>query len=154
MAAVSSDLATAFFGLARRHTAVAFNLRASILAVARRRTPVSICARAYAVGAKPAVVAGPGRLAISTRSRAHARRFAASAAATDEGSDLLTKIPPDDRIPATIITGFLGSGKVRCRGLCYQLPPVLADASMFVEVTQKRFLPATLSTLSNRKILS
>ncbi|THU59865.1 hypothetical protein C4D60_Mb07t06520 [Musa balbisiana] len=111
MAAVSSDLATAFFGLARRHTAVALNLRASILAVARRRTPVSICARGYAVGPKPAVVAGPGRLAISTRSRAHARRFAASAAATDEGSDLLTKIPPDDRIPATIITGFLGSGK-------------------------------------------
>ncbi|RRT47687.1 hypothetical protein BHE74_00022881 [Ensete ventricosum] len=111
MAAVSSDLATAFFGLARRHAAVAFNLRAPILAVARRRTPVSICARAYAVGAKSAVVAGPGRPAISTRSRAHARRFAASAAATDEGSDLLTKIPPDDRIPATIITGFLGSGK-------------------------------------------
>ncbi|CAL9127582.1 unnamed protein product [Musa textilis] len=111
MAAVSSDLATAFFGLARRHAAVAFNLRAPIFAVARRRTPVSICARAYAVGAKPTVVAGPGRLAISTRSRAHARRFAASAAATDEGSDLLTKIPPDDRIPATIITGFLGSGK-------------------------------------------
>lgn len=27
-------------------------------------------------------------------------------------ADVLTKIPPDNRIPATIITGFLGSGKV------------------------------------------
>ncbi|XP_034695625.1 P-loop guanosine triphosphatase YjiA-like [Vitis riparia] len=41
------------------------------------------------------------------------RRFSAVAAQTtqSEGSDVLTKIPPDDRIPATIITGFLGSGK-------------------------------------------
>lgn len=42
------------------------------------------------------------------------RRFAASASsatAESEGSDVLTKIPPDGRIPATIITGFLGSGK-------------------------------------------
>lgn len=28
-----------------------------------------------------------------------------------ESSDVLTQIPPDNRIPATIITGFLGSGK-------------------------------------------
>ncbi|KAK1422437.1 hypothetical protein QVD17_25555 [Tagetes erecta] len=29
----------------------------------------------------------------------------------EEDEGVLTKIPPDDRIPATIITGFLGSGK-------------------------------------------
>ena len=42
------------------------------------------------------------------------RRLSAVAAQTtqSEGYDVLTKIPPDDRIPATIITGFLGSGKV------------------------------------------
>ncbi|KAM3244783.1 hypothetical protein ACQJBY_056239 [Aegilops geniculata] len=40
------------------------------------------------------------------------RRFAASAASTtEEGADVDTVIPPDNRIPATIITGFLGSGK-------------------------------------------
>ncbi|KAL5697834.1 hypothetical protein ACHQM5_028944 [Ranunculus cassubicifolius] len=43
------------------------------------------------------------------------RKFTAAAttATTDsaEGSDLLSKMAPDDRIPATIITGFLGSGK-------------------------------------------
>lgn len=43
------------------------------------------------------------------------RNLSVAATATptqqDEDSDVLTKIPPDDRIPATIITGFLGSGK-------------------------------------------
>ncbi|GLU22038.1 hypothetical protein SLE2022_381380 [Rubroshorea leprosula] len=43
------------------------------------------------------------------------RRFTVSATATttpqSEDSDVSTKIPPDNRIPATIITGFLGSGK-------------------------------------------
>ncbi|KAK1621007.1 hypothetical protein QYE76_026524 [Lolium multiflorum] len=40
------------------------------------------------------------------------RRFAASAASTtEEGSEVDMVIPPDNRIPATIITGFLGSGK-------------------------------------------
>ncbi|KAG0535321.1 hypothetical protein BDA96_04G356500 [Sorghum bicolor] len=42
------------------------------------------------------------------------RRFVASAASTtdaEECSGVETLIPPDNRIPATIITGFLGSGK-------------------------------------------
>ncbi|XP_050234183.1 uncharacterized protein LOC126682509 [Mercurialis annua] len=46
------------------------------------------------------------------------RRFSVSAASSSataapqsEDSDLATNIPPDNRIPATIITGFLGSGK-------------------------------------------
>ncbi|CAO2815212.1 unnamed protein product [Amaranthus hypochondriacus] len=37
--------------------------------------------------------------------------YASSSAATESTDDVATKIPPDDRIPATIITGFLGSGK-------------------------------------------
>ncbi|CAA0827355.1 plastid transcriptionally active 17 [Striga hermonthica] len=43
------------------------------------------------------------------------RRFAVPGASTSvpetEDCDVETKIPPDNRIPATIITGFLGSGK-------------------------------------------
>ncbi|GLU22036.1 hypothetical protein SLE2022_381360 [Rubroshorea leprosula] len=43
------------------------------------------------------------------------RRFTVSATATttpqSEDSNVSTKIPPDNRIPATIITGFLGSGE-------------------------------------------
>lgn len=31
---------------------------------------------------------------------------------TDDSSDISSEILPDNRIPATIITGFLGSGKV------------------------------------------
>ncbi|KAL2936203.1 Major royal jelly protein 1 [Bienertia sinuspersici] len=36
---------------------------------------------------------------------------ASSSTAAETTDDVITKIPPDDRIPATIITGFLGSGK-------------------------------------------
>ncbi|KAL1295634.1 hypothetical protein HN51_056485 [Arachis hypogaea] len=43
------------------------------------------------------------------------RRFTVSATTTappqSDSSDVSTKIPPDNRVPATIITGFLGSGK-------------------------------------------
>ncbi|GMI86107.1 plastid transcriptionally active 17 [Hibiscus trionum] len=52
---------------------------------------------------------------LSTSKANRSRRFYVSATATttpqSEDSDVCTKIPPDDRIPATIITGFLGSGK-------------------------------------------
>ncbi|XP_042062660.1 P-loop guanosine triphosphatase YjiA-like [Salvia splendens] len=39
------------------------------------------------------------------------RLSAATSAAETDDSGVVTKIPPDNRIPATIITGFLGSGK-------------------------------------------
>ncbi|KAG1327862.1 hypothetical protein COCNU_01G017960 [Cocos nucifera] len=71
----------------------------------------AVSARSYTIVAKRTAGIGSGRLAVSRRSGACARRFVASATATEEGSDVLTKIPPDERIPATIITGFLGSGK-------------------------------------------
>lgn len=55
---------------------------------------------------------------IAAKPKRGLRRFTTAATATttatpqSEGSDLSSKIPADDRIPATIITGFLGSGKV------------------------------------------
>ncbi|KAJ8553577.1 hypothetical protein K7X08_024255 [Anisodus acutangulus] len=45
----------------------------------------------------------------STKQNRFSRNFTASATTTSAPE--LTKIPPDSRIPATIITGFLGSGK-------------------------------------------
>ncbi|KAI4325234.1 hypothetical protein MLD38_030651 [Melastoma candidum] len=45
------------------------------------------------------------------KSRAFTVSATATAAPQNDESDVLTKIPPDNRIPATIITGFLGSGK-------------------------------------------
>ncbi|XP_022980166.1 uncharacterized protein LOC111479636 [Cucurbita maxima] len=54
-------------------------------------------------------------LHFSVASKRTSRRFSVVSTATptseSDESDVLTKIPPDDRIPATIITGFLGSGK-------------------------------------------
>ena len=55
---------------------------------------------------------------IAAKPKRGLRRFTTAATATttttpqSEGSDLSSKIPADNRIPATIITGFLGSGKV------------------------------------------
>lgn len=55
---------------------------------------------------------------IAAKPKRGLRRFTTAATATttttpqSEGSDLSSKIPADHRIPATIITGFLGSGKV------------------------------------------
>ncbi|TVU27879.1 hypothetical protein EJB05_19380, partial [Eragrostis curvula] len=81
---------------------VAPGRRASSLFPLRLRA----AARSYSAAAQRAAAA-PG--ALSWRAR---RRFAASAASTtEEGADVETMIPPDNRIPATIITGFLGSGK-------------------------------------------
>ncbi|KAE9618558.1 putative cobalamin (vitamin B12) biosynthesis CobW [Lupinus albus] len=58
------------------------------------------------------------RLLLSNPTRpVAARRFTVSATTTappqtyDDSSGVSTVIPPDNRIPATIITGFLGSGK-------------------------------------------
>ncbi|KAF5182246.1 Cobw domain-containing protein [Thalictrum thalictroides] len=50
---------------------------------------------------------------IYSKRRTSIRKFAVAATTTQSegGSDVITQIPPDDRIPATIITGFLGSGK-------------------------------------------
>lgn len=56
-------------------------------------------------------------LSLSANSLNFSRKFSVAAssttaAAADESTDdVTTKIPPDNRIPATIITGFLGSGK-------------------------------------------
>ncbi|KAL3528909.1 hypothetical protein ACH5RR_008231 [Cinchona calisaya] len=51
----------------------------------------------------------------SLNTKGFPKRFTASSSTAStpqsEDSDVLTKIPPDDIIPATIITGFLGSEK-------------------------------------------
>ncbi|BAS81398.1 uncharacterized protein [Oryza sativa Japonica Group] len=86
---------------------------AALGAAARRlRVRVRAASRPYcAAPAPPRAAAAVG--AQSWRAR---RRFAASAASTtteeeEEGAGAEVMIPPDNRIPATIITGFLGSGK-------------------------------------------
>ncbi|PKA47845.1 hypothetical protein AXF42_Ash019856 [Apostasia shenzhenica] len=114
MAAVSADVASAFLGVAKRFPTAAFRCRSQLfLQLSRARRYTAVAVREYGVPSK-AVAAETGfggPIRSSKMSRLSSRRFAANAATTEESSDLLTKIPPDDRIPATIITGFLGSGK-------------------------------------------
>ncbi|KAH7675065.1 P-loop containing nucleoside triphosphate hydrolase protein [Dioscorea alata] len=102
MAVMSTDLATTFLGFAKRHAAIAtLRLRPALLAPARAPSHRALTR-----------VAAPSISVRMLKSKAATRRFTASAASTtEENSDVMTKIPPDDRIPATIITGFLGSGK-------------------------------------------
>ncbi|XP_031283917.1 uncharacterized protein LOC116142631 [Pistacia vera] len=106
MASLSMEIATTFFSFtSRQQTSTLSKLPTTLLPVvfkpqARnlsfKTTPSSFHSKLIAVNfAKPS------------------RRFSVAATATtaSDESDVATKIPPDNRIPATIITGFLGSGK-------------------------------------------
>ncbi|CAI0395597.1 unnamed protein product [Linum tenue] len=97
MASMSLEVATTFLSFASRHQTPLFRARTSPLL--------------------PFVAKLPKSSSTIRPSDAGRRRFSSKAAAAttaspySEESDVTTKIPPDDRIPATIITGFLGSGK-------------------------------------------
>lgn len=117
MASISMDIATTFIGLAKRQTTTLsstvrgatlfFPLQWRTNNTHHRNSPnFPTLSSTY-----------PKSISISfPNSKRLSRRFTVAATATptkqDESSDVLTKIPPDSRIPATIITGFLGSGKV------------------------------------------
>ncbi|XP_060205257.1 uncharacterized protein LOC132633069 [Lycium barbarum] len=106
MASLSIDIATTFMGLAKRQTPQFTGLRTSVFPnLWKTKSCLSTTSSSRIVLAINSS-AKPNRLS---------RRFTASATSTStpqsEDSDTLTKIPPDNRIPATIITGFLGSGK-------------------------------------------
>ncbi|XP_061982648.1 uncharacterized protein LOC133702340 [Populus nigra] len=94
LSSLSVDIATTFASLTSRHpTTLRSTILPFLLKPQRTHHPV-----------------------LKTTPLFHRRRFSVSATATTsapqtEDSDLTTKIPPDNRIPATIITGFLGSGK-------------------------------------------
>ncbi|KAA8541950.1 hypothetical protein F0562_023102 [Nyssa sinensis] len=108
MASVSIDLATTFIGLAKRQTSPLSRVRSIVFPlVSRTKANQSRSFRTSSIH--------PRIFAVHfCKSKNFSRRFTAAAATTtpqSESSDVLSKIPPDDRIPATIITGFLGSGK-------------------------------------------
>lgn len=116
MASFSIDIATTFLGIAKRQRAPIRGLRATLLPQLWRtdgaRTRFFLTTSSSSV---PSGIISAATLSYSPKSRRFSRRFTASSATTStpqsEDSDVLTKIPPDNRIPATIITGFLGSGK-------------------------------------------
>lgn len=112
MASISMEIATTFVGLARRHPTRLNTIGTAVFPGFRKhRIPQG---RAYLT-----CCSTNSRMVSvnwTSKPKPFSCRFTASASATStpqsEDSDVLTKIPPDDRIPATIITGFLGSGKV------------------------------------------
>ncbi|XP_058115699.1 uncharacterized protein LOC131258401 [Magnolia sinica] len=119
--AASMDFATTFFGFAKRQ-ANALRIQSSVFPFPRKLSPHNTFTTTT-TATLPSISLKSIRLPNShsfflkssplpSKKTGQLRRFRASAAATQsESSDVLTKIPPDDRIPATIITGFLGSGK-------------------------------------------
>nr|GME15227.1 COBW domain-containing protein 1-like [Ipomoea batatas] len=116
MASFSIDIATTFLGIAKRQRAPIRGLRATLLPQLWRTRP---CSKSLFLDRFSILSSFRNYLCcyaqLLPKSRRFSRRFTASSATTStpqsEDSDVLTKIPPDNRIPATIITGFLGSGK-------------------------------------------
>ncbi|PON90047.1 Cobalamin biosynthesis [Trema orientale] len=114
MASISADLASAIIGLTSRSPIQLSRVRTVVhfpLLWRPRRTPHSQPASSYSTSSfRSRFIAL--RLA-KPRSGSRRLTVASSAATTSqtESSDVTTKIPPDNRVPATIITGFLGSGK-------------------------------------------
>ncbi|KAF5726953.1 COBW domain-containing protein 1 [Tripterygium wilfordii] len=114
MASLSVDIAATFLSFTSRHHRTPLStIRTAVLPLLLR--PNTLRARSLSFQSTSGF---QSRIIAVDSSKRHAgccRRFtvAATAAAPpqSESDDLATKIPPDNRIPATIITGFLGSGK-------------------------------------------
>ncbi|OMO54449.1 hypothetical protein CCACVL1_27791 [Corchorus capsularis] len=114
MATLSMDIATTFFNFTarcRRH-----NHRAPLSVSGIRSAVIPLFFKPTTIRTQSLSSNLPRTFVTSSNfSKAYRRRFSVSATATttpqSEESDVTTKIPPDNRIPATIITGFLGSGK-------------------------------------------
>ncbi|XP_043702916.1 COBW domain-containing protein 1-like [Telopea speciosissima] len=104
MAAMSMDIAATFIGLAKR--------QANTLRVRTTVFPVSWGTKLHQSRSYRTSVVDLKMISTFSKPKRRIRMFTAAATTTESGnSDVLTNIPPDDRIPATIITGFLGSGK-------------------------------------------
>ncbi|KAI4351134.1 hypothetical protein L6164_005517 [Bauhinia variegata] len=107
MASMAADIATTVVGLAYPNPNSGNRVRATVLPFPFRTRRSQSQVVTYSTSRIAAVsVAKPRR---------GARRSTVTATSTatpqSESSDVSTNIPPDNRIPATIITGFLGSGK-------------------------------------------
>ncbi|KAG5618720.1 hypothetical protein H5410_018544 [Solanum commersonii] len=105
MGSLSIDIATTFMGLAKRQTPHFRGLPTLWKTSKCQRFSLSTSSSSRISFA----------INNSSKPNRFSRRFTVSATSTSapqsEDSDILTKIPQDNRIPATIITGFLGSGK-------------------------------------------
>uniref|UniRef100_A0A7N0ZUE9 CobW C-terminal domain-containing protein n=1 Tax=Kalanchoe fedtschenkoi TaxID=63787 RepID=A0A7N0ZUE9_KALFE len=106
-AVVSMDLASSFIGFAAK-SRIASSSSSSLFSLLFTRKPYNATSQSLR--------ATPFRRSLHLSTATSNRRLSVASAATTASQDTDTyedasKIPPDDRIPATIITGFLGSGK-------------------------------------------
>ncbi|KAK6120477.1 hypothetical protein DH2020_045787 [Rehmannia glutinosa] len=108
----SMDMAATFLGLAKSHSFPLSSINTTLF-FCKTRPKIIAQTRKFLTSTTSA----NSRIVYSSKQtrKCFSRRFTVSGATTSapetEDSDVLTKIPPDNRIPATIITGFLGSGK-------------------------------------------
>ncbi|XP_062089926.1 uncharacterized protein LOC133796437 [Humulus lupulus] len=113
MASLSADLATAIIGLTYRSPTTLYRVRTAVHLplLWRPRTPHSHAVSFSTSYFRSRLLAPDfAKPMLGSRSRTVAFSVATTSQESDT-SDVTTKIPPDNRIPATIITGFLGSGK-------------------------------------------
>ncbi|CAN1234245.1 Zinc-regulated GTPase metalloprotein activator 1 [Linum perenne] len=112
MASMSLELATTFLTFASRSQTPLLRTRTSLIVPLFSTLPKAASCSTTTRSFQSSAV--PFRFSVRPTS-AGRRRFSAKASSAttqySEESDITTKIPQDDRIPATIITGFLGSGK-------------------------------------------
>ena len=113
VASVSMEFASNFMGLAKSRSYPISSVKTAHF-FSRNRQNFTVQSRKFLA----CTISDNSRIVRSSKQpkRRFCRRLtaasAASSAAETEDSGVVTKIPPDNRIPATIITGFLGSGKV------------------------------------------
>ncbi|KAK6147834.1 hypothetical protein DH2020_018746 [Rehmannia glutinosa] len=109
----SMDMAATFLGLAKSHSFPLSSINTTLF-FCKTRPKIIAQTRKFLTSTTSA----NSRIVYSSKQtrKYFPRRFTVSGATTSapetDDSDVLTKIPPDNRIPATIITGFLGSGKL------------------------------------------
>ncbi|CAN1176192.1 Zinc-regulated GTPase metalloprotein activator 1 [Linum perenne] len=112
MASMSLELAPTFLTFASRSQTPLLRTRTSLIVPLFSTLPKAASCSTTTRSFQSSAV--PFRFSVRPTS-AGRRRFSAKASSAttqySEESDITTKIPQDDRIPATIITGFLGSGK-------------------------------------------
>ncbi|PRQ50545.1 putative cobalamin (vitamin B12) biosynthesis CobW [Rosa chinensis] len=108
MASISADIAATLLSLTSRHS-IRVGAPALFPLTWRPRTSPLSHTLSYSTSTSSF------RQRLVSNSKRGSRRFTVAATTAtppqSDSSDVLTQIPPDNRIPATIITGFLGSGK-------------------------------------------
>ncbi|KAG0474139.1 hypothetical protein HPP92_015996 [Vanilla planifolia] len=117
MATVPADMRAVPLAVAKLFSTTALRFRGPfrlcLPQVGKSSAAVSATVRDYKAPSKAMPAASGFRSSIhkTAMSRYYSRRFSSNASTTEEVWEATTNIPPDDRIPATIITGFLGAGK-------------------------------------------